>query len=250
MPSVYPLLLAVMGVAVVGVLLGIRLASMHKLSRVLVPFSGGVLLGVAGFWIIPEIAGHTGWTAALLSSAGGFGLMWVIDHYVHAICPACSHTHVHEDCAVRLHGFAAPLLIASGLHSFFDGWGLAVAQTQGFEGLRAAFLLGVSIHKLPEAMAMGILLLAALGKRMRAGFGAIAAQSMLLVGGGVALFVAGRIGFTWSAVLLATAAGIFAYLGYHAVESEYRRRGIALTFVPAMTGAVGAAALKSLLPGV
>lgn len=250
MASVYPLLLAVLGVAVAGVMLGIRLAGTHEFSRLLVPFSGGVLLGVAGFWIIPEIAEHTNWTSALASSAGGFALMWVIDRYVHAICPACSNTHLHDQCANQLHGFAAPLLIASGLHSFFDGWGLAVAQLKGFEDLRTAFLLGVSIHKLPEAMAMGVLLLAATGNRLQAGLGAIAAQAMLLAGGLAAVFVAGRIGFTWSAILLASAAGIFAYLGFHAVESEYRRRGGALTFVPALTGAVGAAALKSLLPGI
>lgn len=250
MASVYPLLLAVMGVAVAGVLLGIRLAGMPELARILVPFSGGVLLGVSAFWIIPEIAEHTGWMAALAGAAGGFGLMWVVDRYIHAICPACSHTHEHDDCSNRLHGFAAPLLIASGLHSFFDGWGLAVAQAKGFEDLRTAFLVGVSIHKLPEAMALGVLLLAAVGKRQRAVWGALAAQSMLLLGGAVAMFVAGRIGSTWSAMLLAMAAGIFAYLGYHAVEGEYRRRGMAPTFVPAMTGAVGAAALKSLLPGI
>jgi zinc transporter ZupT len=250
MATVYATLLAVLAVAIAGVLLGISLAGTPRFSRFLAPFSGGVLLGVAGFWIIPEIAEHLGWSAALSASAGGFGLIWAIDRYVYAICPACSHTHVHDDCANRLHGFTAPLLIASGLHSFFDGWGLAVAQTHGFEDLRTAFLLGVSIHKLPEAMAMGVLLLAATGKRRQSALGAIAAQSMLLLGGSIALLVAGHIGLTWSAVLLAVAGGIFAYLGYHAVESEYRRRGMAVTFVPAVTGAVGAAALKTLLPGV
>jgi len=250
MGSVYSVLLAVFGVAVIGVLLGIGLAGMGRFSRLLAPFSGGVLLGVAGVWIIPEIAGYLGWPAAVAGSAGGFGLIWMIDRYVHAICPSCSHTHLHDDCANRLHGFTAPLLIASGMHSFFDGWGLAVAQTHGFEDLRTAFLLGVSIHKLPEAMAIGVLLLAATGKRVRSALGAIAAQSTLLLGGFVALSLAGHIGVTWSALLLAVAAGIFAYLGYHAVEGEYRRRGLAVTFVPAVTGAVGAAALKTLLPGV
>src|SRR5271165_7548420 len=249
MASIYQLLLAVFGVAVIGVLMGIRLAEVGGFSRFLAPFSGGVLLGVAGVWIIPEIAEHLGWTGAVAGSAGGFGLIWVIDRYIHAICPSCSHTHMHDDCINRLHGFSAPLLIASGLHSFFDGWGLAVAQTHGFEGVRTALLIGISIHKLPEAMAMGVLLLAATGKRVEAALGAIAAQAMLLVGGAIAVFVAGRIGFAWSAILLAIAAGTFGYLGYHAVEGEYRRRGMALTFVPAMTGAVGAAALKSLLPG-
>src|SRR5271165_3268217 len=102
MASIYQLLLAVFGVAVIGVLMGIRLAGMGGFSRFLAPFSGGVLLGVAGVWIIPEIAGYLGWTGAVAGSAGGFGLIWMIDRYVHAICPSCSHTHLHDDCANRL----------------------------------------------------------------------------------------------------------------------------------------------------
>jgi zinc transporter ZupT len=250
MTSVMPLLLAVLGMAVLGVLLGIQLTAVPELSRRLLPFSGGILLGMAAFWIVPEIAVRTGWMAALAGMAVGFGLLWVIDRYIHAICPSCSPEHDHEDCANRLHGFAVPLLIASGVHSFFDGWGLVVAQTHGFEDLRTAFLVGISIHKLPEAMAMGVLMMAAVGKRVNAALGAIAAQSMLLVGGGVAWFVAGHIGLSFSAILLAVAAGIFGYLGYHAIEGEYRRRGMATTVVAAVSGAAGAALVKSLLPGI
>ena len=72
--------------------------------------------------------------STLLASAGlaiGFTLLWVIDHYVYPVCPTCSHTHDHGSCSESLHGFAAPLLIASGLHSFFDGWSLAVSQLKG-----------------------------------------------------------------------------------------------------------------------
>ena len=58
----------------------------------------------------------------------GFALLAVIDRFVYPVCPTCSHTHDHDHCAMRLHGFAPPLIIATLIHSFFDGWALAAAQ--------------------------------------------------------------------------------------------------------------------------
>jgi hypothetical protein len=48
----------------------------------------------------------------------------------------------------------------------------------------------------------------------------------------------------WTALLLSLAAGAFVYLGYHAIDSQYQRRRGALPVVSALTGAVGAAALR------
>lgn len=249
-PGVFPFLLFLLGLALLGALAGVRLAGLPDVSRRILPFSGGLLIGVAGFWILPEIAAHLGWTGALAGMAAGFGLLWFIDKYVHSVCPSCSHSHDHDSCATRLHGFAVPLIVAASLHSFFDGWSIAAAQEKGFENLRLAFLLGVGIHKLPEALALGVLLLAALGSAGKAMLAAGAAQSMMLVGGMLAISLAPYLSANWTAGFLAAAAGIFVFLGYHAIDAEYRRRGVAVTFMPAITGAVGAAALKSFLPWI
>ena len=248
--SVLPFLMFLLGMALLGALAGVRLGGMPDVSRRILPFSGGLLIGVAGFWILPEIAAHFGWPGALAGMTAGFGLLWFIDRYVHAVCPSCSHSHDHDSCVTRLHGFAVPLIVAASLHSFFDGWSIAVAQEKGFENLRLAFLVGVGIHKLPEALALGVLLLAALGSPGKALIGTGAAQSMMLAGGAAATTLAPYLSATWTAGFLAAAAGIFLFLGYHAIDAEYRRRGVALTFMPAITGAMGAAALKSFLPWI
>lgn len=248
--SVFPVLLILLGLGFCGVLLGVWLGDLANVSRRILPFSGGLLIGVAAFWILPEIAAHFGWPGALLGLSAGFGLLWLIDKRVHPVCPSCSHSHDHEACATRLHGFAAPLLVGSGVHSFMDGWSVAVAQEQGFENMRLAFVLGVGIHKVPEALALGALLLAAIGSPWKAVAGASLAQAMMMVGGLLAITLAPHFGLAWTAGFLSAAAGIFVFLGYHAIDGEYRRRGMALTFMPALTGCIGAAALKSLLPGV
>jgi zinc transporter ZupT len=249
-PGVFPFLLVLLGLALLGTLAGVRLGGLPGVSRRVLPFSGGLLVGVAGFWILPEIAAHLGWAGALAGLTAGFGLLWFVDRYVHPVCPSCSHSHDHDSCSTRLHGFALPLIVAAGVHSFFDGWSIAAAQQPGFENLRLALLVGIGIHKLPEALALGVLLLAAVGSTGRAIFGAGLAQSMMLAGGAMAMSLAPYVNATWTAGFLAAAAGIFVFLGYHAIDAEYRRRGVAVTFMPAITGAVGAAALKSILPGI
>jgi zinc transporter ZupT len=142
------------------------------------------------------------------------------------------------------------LLIASGLHSFFDGWSLAVSQQKGFEGLKIAFLAGIGVHKLPEGLALGALLIAALGTAWRAMLAATAAQSMMLAGGAAAVLLAGHMTPQWTIAFLSAAAGAFVYLGYHAVDSEYQQRGFRTAWMPALTGAAGAAILRVVVPGV
>jgi zinc transporter ZupT len=233
-----------------GAAAGIKLAGMPALSQRVLPFSGGMLVGIAVFWILPEIAQHVGWPGASAGLAIGFALLWLIDHYVYPVCPTCSHTHDHGSCGQRLHGFAAPLLMASGLHSFFDGWSLAVSQQKGFENLKVAFLAGIGAHKLPEGLALGALLAAALGTTRRAMLGAAAAQLMMIAGGALAVILAPHLGTKWTIGFLSVAAGAFVYLGYHAIDSEYQRRGVATSIMAALTGAVGAAALRSIVPGI
>ena len=184
---------------------------------------------------------------AWLSASGCF---WLIDHYVYPVCPTCAHTHDHGGCSQKLHGFAVPLLIASGLHSFFDGWSLAVSQEKGFENLRVAFLVGIGAHKLPEGAALGALLVAALGTTAKALSGAAAAQMMMIAGGALAIVLAPHLGASWTGGFLSVAAGAFVYLGYHAIDSEYQRRGATTSVMPALTGAAGAAALRAIVPGI
>lgn len=247
MNGLYSILVYLFVLTLLGAFAGIRMAEIPAVSRRVLPFSGGLLVGIALFWILPEIAGHDRWHGACAGLLAGFALLWLIDRYLYPVCPSCSHTHHHEDCRQSLHGFAAPLLIASGLHSFFDGWSLGVSQQKGYEGLKVAFLVGIGVHKLPEGLALGALLLAALGTEWRAMLGAAAAQSMMIAGGALALLIADRLAAQLTMAFLSVAAGAFVYLGYHAVDSEYQQRGFRTAWMPALTGAAGAAVLRAVV---
>ena len=242
--GIYTLLIGLVLVTLAGVTAGIKLSALPSISKRILPFSGGVLVGIALFWILPEIAALSGWTGGLAGLTAGFSALWLIDRYVYPVCPTCSHNHHHETCRQSLHGFAAPLLIAAGLHSFFDGWSLAVSQQKGFESLGFAFLAGIAVHKVPEGVALGAILLAATGSTGRTLVGAAAAQSLMVAGGTLGVLFGPELGVTWTLSFLAVAAGAFAYLGYHAIDSAYQERGVATSVMPALTGAVGAAVLR------
>jgi zinc transporter ZupT len=201
----------------------------------MVPFGGGVLMGVATFWILPEMAESLGWPAALTLIAAGFGLLWVIDRYVHPVCPACSHSHDHEKCEATLHGFATPLLAAAALHSALDGW------SAGFGGV---FVWAVAFHKIPEGIALGAIARASLNSRATAVLLCALAESSTLVGAGLEGVLAPHLNATNLHVLLALAGGSFLYLGGHAVHGELRHNGRTPALLPAFAGMAGSSLVR------
>jgi len=237
----YPSLITL--IAVLSAAAGVWLTSFHGLSRRLVPFGGGLLLGVALFWVLPEMAEFFTWQVAILWLAGGFLLLAAIDRFVYPVCPACSHSHQHEQCATRLHGFALPLLAAAALHSALDGWSAAASQNAGFS---MALIGAIGVHKIPEGLALGVIARASLGSRASALAWCALAQMATIAGAGFESILAPHMSAQGLHALLALAGGSFLYLGGHAVHGELRRSGN-LTLVPALTGVAGSSVLRLFL---
>src|ERR1700733_12619143 len=94
------LLAAIIGIA--GAWAGAYLSVAHGRARVFVPLSGAILLAVSLFSILPEMAGEAGWLRAGALYVVGYGVLFLVDRYVHPVCPSCSHTHDHGHCDVEL----------------------------------------------------------------------------------------------------------------------------------------------------
>jgi zinc transporter ZupT len=233
------LLAASIGIA--GAALGV--SSLMGAPRRIVPFSGGLLMGVALFGVLPDLAGHYGWTAGTALLAAGVGALALFGRYVYPVCPSCSHTHDHDNCARVLHGFAAPLIAAACLHAFLDGLGISAAQHEEAGGFGAVLVFGVILHKIPEGVALGIMLRASVRSRTAAFAWCALAEGATLAGGVFESAVTDHAGAGWVTGALALAGGSFIYLGFHAVHSEWRLRG-APAVGPALTGAAGAAVLQ------
>jgi zinc transporter ZupT len=236
-----PLLATAVGLA--GAALGLWLTSMRRRVRVVVPFSAGVLVGVALFGLLPEIADEGGWAAAILLFAAGYAALIVLNRW-YPVCPTCAGDHDHNACATELHGFAAPLIAAAAIHSFLDGWGVATSQWAGTLGLRIAVPLAVALHKLPEGIALGGIIRASVRHRGAALGCCILAEGTTLLGGIAGLWMAPHLGTRWITWPLGLTAGWLFYLGYHAIHEEWKRRGARPAFLSAAAGAAGAAAIQ------
>jgi len=236
------LLLLATSVAILSAAVGVWLTGVPRRHRRVVPFSGGLLIGIAFFGVWPELAHQLGWAKGLVPLAAGFALLWFVNRYVYPVCPTCSHAHDHDDCPATLHGFALPLIVAAAIHSLTDGWVLAASRQDSGE-LGMAVFLGVCLHKIPEGLAYGAILRAALRSRLAAFGWCILTEVPTLSGGWVQSAVAPYLGAEWMAVPMAVVGGSFLYLGFHTIHSEWKSRGTIPTFGPALAGAAGAAVL-------
>src|SRR5260370_15693143 len=171
-------------VGLVGAVLGIWMTGLRQRARAVLPFSAGILLGVALFGLVPELASEIGWTVTILLFSVGYGVLLLVNRFVYPVCPTCSHDHDHNACSTELHGFAAPLIAAATVHSFLDGCSVATVQLTIPVGLRVEVPLAVALHKLPEGIALSGILRAA-GESGRAAVGgAVRGERATLAGGG------------------------------------------------------------------
>ena len=237
-----PLLAAVIGVA--GAALGLWLTGLRQRLQAVVPFSAGILLGVALFGLLPELAGEAGWVASGFLFAGGYALLIVINRFAYPVCPTCAHDHDHSACASELHGFAGPLIGRLRV-ARLSGWlehrhgaihrapGAAHRRSAGRGAAQTAGRRGAGRHS------------TGVDAQPRRSHGLVRAGRRRYVAGGRAgTAMAPHLGTQWTMYPLGVTAGWLFYLGQHAVHEEWKRRGAAPAFLSALAGMAGAAIIQ------
>jgi ZIP family zinc transporter len=235
---------SVTAIALLSAVVSVWYAAAPRAGPTFVPFGAGLLMGIVAFGILPELVESAGWAGGCGLLLVGFLSLWMVNRYVHPVCPSCSAGHDHGSCAVALHGFAMPLVVAGALHSFMDGLAIGASREGGEGGLAWGVFIAVAVHKIPEGLAYGAILRAALPSRASALGWCAVAQAPTIAGAVLESLAAPYLGAQWLAVPLALAGGSFLFLGYHAIHSVWRRRGLVPAFGPALTGAAGAAFLQ------
>jgi len=147
-------MLIAFGGGILGVSLG-RVAP-HRLN-LLVYAAMGALLAVTAFDILPDAKALLSWPLFLAAMTSGFLLFWALGKYVYHVCPACSLSAFDQATTERLGQSVLLLMVALGVHSAMDGVAVVVGdRIAGHPNL--AVLFAVSFHKLPEGLALALLL--------------------------------------------------------------------------------------------
>jgi zinc transporter ZupT len=137
-----------------------------------------------------------------------------------------------------------PLVAAAAIHSFLDGWSIVSVRQAAGLGLRIAVPLAITLHKLPEGIALGGVLRAAVASRGQALLWSALAEGATLAGAAMGIALAPRLGFAWTGYPLGITAGWLFYLGYHAVDEEWKRRGPVPALTATLAGVAGAAVIQ------
>ena len=236
---------AAYGFALIGGGISTSLQLEHKQLCALISFAAGTLLGVTFFAILPEGLGVAPWWAVLIAVASGYALFFFISKHVHHVCPACAASHFDDDAARHFSEIATGLVIALAIHSATDGVALGIQrEAPTMEATKWSLFSALCIHKLPEGLALGSLLIGA-GLHRSAALGWVAAvEATTLAGGVIGYFFLTNISTLWLGLIMAHVGGGFIYLAVHAVLGEMLKHGKKLVLTSFSLGVILIAVLN------
>src|SRR5512133_62865 len=212
--------------AVAGGSISASLRLEHKPLCALISFAAGTLLGVTIFSILPESFATCSWWAVLLALITGYALFFLISKHVHHVCPACAASHFDADATRHFSDIATALIVAWAIHSTTDGLALGIqGEAPSTDATKWSLFSALCIHKVPEGLALGSLLIGA-GLRRATALGWVAAvEATTLLGGVIGMLWLGKVSIFWLGLIMAHVGGGFLYLATHAVVGEMLKHG-------------------------
>jgi len=150
----------------------------------------------------------------------------LISKHVHHVCPACAASHFDADATRHFSEIATALIVALAIHSTTDGLVLGIqGETSATAAAKWSLFSALCIHKVPEGLALGSLLIGA-GLQRAAAVGWVAAvEATTLLGGVIGYFFLTNISILWLGLIMAHVGGGFIYLATHAVVGEMLKHG-------------------------
>ena len=219
--------------ALIGIIAGALIGQSRMLSARVAALGGGLLFGIGLFFVVPEIAVTTGFVGASALAVVFGAVFLLVNHYLthtrRSPDPRQSPNHQHSPD----HGVLAPLLFASSLHSFLDGWSVRALPAQNLAGL--GVLIGLALHKIPEGLALGWISRRSTRSASKAILACSTVELPTLLGAwiepkanrsAVAVF-----GIESPALILSVVAGSFLFIGFHTVIPERKKQGVVLAFL-------------------
>ena len=208
------------------------------------PWTAGVLLGVSIFWIVPEMAEDQGWIATLAGIFISLLLLGWVDRYVCPICPFCA-----AGLRLKKAGYAMdsckngitvgwPLLTVACIHTFFDGWTIALSTAARHSASALALSWSATAHKLPESVTIGVLAARLTSGRKSALSVVLLIQAAMAAGGVLAVW-AGSLNARLAEVTTIPACAFLLFFGLLTVHQEWQINGRRAAIRAALPGVLG-----------
>jgi zinc transporter ZupT len=239
--------------AVGGGALGASLGSSHRRLCALISLGAGTLLGVTIFAILPESLAVLHWWGVMAAMGSGYAVFFIISKYLYHVCPACAASHFDEATTHRFAEIAAAMMLALAIHCIADGLALAaghqaeVTHAPGGHVLDYSLIVAVCVHKVPEGLALGALLLGAGFNRAQTMMRVAAVESTTILGGIVGWVFFRQVSPFWLDAAVAHVGGGFIFLAVHAVLGEILKHHKALVLSNFSLGFGAMAVVKLLL---
>lgn len=211
-------------IAITGGVFGVLLSSVApRRLEALVLMATGALLGVTAFDILPEAKLDLSWVRFLASLGFGYFFMWIVGKRIFHVCPSCAIAHL--DLSTALQGKRAIMMlgIALGIHCAMDGLAI-VAGGELPVRVGLGVLVGVGLHKLPEGLALALLLLGAGLTKREALQRVISIESLTSVGGIAGIAFGQHTNRTLIGMVFSMIGGGFLYLVINSLYGAFRHK--------------------------
>ncbi len=197
--------------------------------KYLLSFSGAYLFGLTITHLLPEMYEHSGsqtWLPVCILI--GFFVQLILEQFSRGV--EHGHIHVHEN-----ERFPVMLLVSLLIHAIMEGALLSDHAHGGHEdGFGLNYLFGLSIHKIPIAVVLAILL----RKSKISRIGAIIVLVMFALATPVGTIASGYLTIEIGSVLMALVAGSFLHISTTILfESTPNHKFNLLKFMLALVGA-------------
>jgi zinc and cadmium transporter len=234
--------------AVGGGALGATLGTSHQRLCALISLGAGTLLGVTVFAILPESFAALRWWGVVLAVGSGYAVFSVVSKYVYHVCPACAASHFDEAATHHFSEIAGAMTVALAVHCVADGVALAAgheaeaSHAPGGRMLDLSLIMAICVHKVPEGLALGGLLLGAGFNRAQTLLRVAAVESTTLLGGILGWLFFRHVSTVWLDATVAQVGGGFLFLAVHAVFGEILKhhKALVLAYFALGFGTIGA----------
>ena len=195
-----------------GILLGALIRKVVRFQvSLLAAAAVGTLLAVTLYDVLPDAKQFLSWPELMISCASGYLLLWAMGKYIYHVCPSCAINEMCDNTAHEFSRTAMMFMITFGFHTAMDGVSIVFGDDLlGRPDM--GLLFGISVHKIPEGLALVLLLLGAGYGRRKAIVWAAGMEALTLAGAALGYAFVGSISTFWLGILFAHIAGGFLYV--------------------------------------